>query len=112
MSCVVEAEMTKMDLTPDHLADSEDEVFNEAIPINIRKERTTKAYKETMSQDIETIDTYENITKFNRKQWRPIYEVIYEAYIKESNISPDDFIKECKINSNKPQFISGDIKIT
>ena len=49
-----------------------------------------------MSQDIENIDTYETRTKVNITQWRPIYEVIYEAYIKESNISPDDFIRECK----------------
>ena len=47
----------------------------------------TKAYKETMSQDIENIETYETRTKVNIKQWRPIYEVIDEAYIKEYNIS-------------------------
>ena len=93
----MEAEMTKMDLTPDHLTDSEDEVADEDIPSHIRKERTTKAYKETMSQDIETIDTYQNRTKVNITQWRPIYEVIDEEYIKDSNIFPDDFIKECKI---------------
>ena len=46
-----------------------------------------------MSQDIETTDTYGNRTKVNITQWRPIYEVIDEAYIKESNIFPDDFIK-------------------
>ena len=57
--------MTKMDLTPDHLEDSEDEGADEAIPIHIRKERITKSYKETMSKDIETIDTYETRTKFN-----------------------------------------------
>ena len=49
-----------------------------------------------MGQDIETIDTYETRTKVNITKWRPIYEVIYEAYIKESNILPDDFIRECK----------------
>ena len=63
-----------------------------------------------MSQDIETIDTYENIRKVNITQWRPIYDVIYEAYINESNVFPGGFIKECKMNSNEPQFISGDIK--
>ena len=63
-----------------------------------------------MSQDIENIDTYETITKVNITQWRPIYEVIDEAYIKESNISPDDFIRECKNNSNSPKFISSDVK--
>ena len=106
----MEAEMNKMDLTPGNLADSEDESVDEAIPIRIIKERTTKAYKETMSQDIETIDSYENRGKVNITQWRPIYQVIYEAYIKESNIFPDDFIRECKKNSNEPQFISSDVK--
>ena len=49
-----------------------------------------------MSQYIKTIDKYENIRKVNITQWIPIYEVIDEAYIKESNIFPDDFITECK----------------
>ena len=39
----MEAEMTKMDLTPDHLEDSKDEGADEAIPIHIRKERMKKA---------------------------------------------------------------------
>ena len=46
-----------------------------------------------MSQDIENIDTYETRKKFNMTQWIPIYEVIDEAYIKESNIFPGDFIR-------------------
>ena len=49
-----------------------------------------------MKQDIETIDKYENIRIVNITQWIPIYEVLYEAYIKDSNIFPDDFIRECK----------------
>ena len=89
----MEAEKTKMDLTPDHLAESKDEGNDEDIPIHIRKERTKKAYKQKISQDIETIDTYENRKKVNITQWRPIYEVIDEAYIKESNIFLDDFIR-------------------
>ena len=40
-----------------------------------------------MRQDIENIDTYETITKVNTSKWRPIYEVIDKAYIKESDIS-------------------------
>ena len=43
-----------------------------------------------MSQDIDNIDTYETITKLNIKKWWPIYEVIDEAYIKESNIFSED----------------------
>ena len=70
--------MNKMDLTAGKKADSEDESVDEAIPIQIRKERTTEAYKETMDQDIETIEKYENRTVVQKTKWRPIYEVIDE----------------------------------
>ena len=60
----MEAELTEMDSIPDHLADSEYEGANEAVPIHIRKERKTKAYKDTMSQDIKNIDTYETRKRF------------------------------------------------
>ena len=46
-----------------------------------------------MRQDIENIDTYETRTKVNTKKWRPVYEVIDEAYIKESSIFPRNFIR-------------------
>ena len=78
----MEAELTEMDSISDHLAVSEDEGADEYVPIHIRKERKTKSYKETMSQYIENIDTYEIRTKVNITQWRPIYEVIDEAYTK------------------------------
>ena len=48
----MEAQLIKTDSRPENLAASEDESVDEAIPIDIRKERKTKAYKETMSQDI------------------------------------------------------------
>ena len=51
-----------------------------------------------MNQDIETIDKYEDRRVIQKTKWRPIYEVIDEAYIKESNIFPDYFIRECKKN--------------
>ena len=72
-----------MDSRPDNLAVSEYASVDEAFPIDIRKEQSTEAYKDTMSKDIENIDTYETITKVNTKKWRTIYEVIYEAYIKD-----------------------------
>ena len=59
-----------------------------------------------MSKDINNIDTYETRTKVNTTKWRPIYEVIDEAYIKGSKIFPDDFIKECKNNSNEAHDIT------
>ena len=59
----MESEQTKMDSIPDHLAVSEDESVDEAVPIDIRKERKITAYKETISQDINSIDTYETKKK-------------------------------------------------
>ena len=72
---------------------SEDDNFDEAIPIQIRKERTTEAYKEKLSEDIETIDKNGDSKKIVQKtKWRPIYEIIDEDYIKNYHIFPDDFI--------------------
>ena len=48
-----------------------------------------------MNQYIKTIDKDENRGIVNITQWRPIYEVIDEAYIKYYNIFPDDIIREC-----------------
>ena len=95
----MEAELIKTDSIPDNLAVSEDASVDEAVPIDIRKERNTKAFKETVSQDIKNSDTYETRTKVNTKKWRTIYEVIDEAYIEESKIFPDHFIRDCKKNS-------------
>ena len=86
----------KTDSRPENLAVSENESVDEAVPIDIRKERNTKAYRQTMIQDINRIDTYETRTKVNTTKWRPIYEVIDKAYIEESKMSPEDFIRECK----------------
>ena len=80
-----------MDSRPDNLAVSEGESVNEDVLINIRKERQTKSYKDIMSQDINNVDTYDTRTNINTTKWSSIYEVIYEAYIKESNIFPEDF---------------------
>ena len=41
---------------------------------------------------------------------RPIYEVVEEAYFKESENFPDDFMKQCKDNEDEAQFIPLKIK--
>ena len=50
----------------------------------------------------------------NTTKWRPIYEVIDESYIKGSKIFSDDFIIECKDNSNEdrdiPRYVKNNIK--
>ena len=55
----MEAQLTEIDSRPDNLAVSEDEKIDESIPIELRKERRTEGYKETMSKVIYNIDTYE-----------------------------------------------------
>ena len=65
-----------------------------------------------MSQDINNIDTYETRTKVNTTKWRPIYEVTDESYIEESNIFPEDFIRECTKYSNVELDIPRGIKIS
>ena len=45
----------------------DDDNFDEAIPIQIRKERTTESYKEKTNEDIETVDKNENSKKIVQK---------------------------------------------
>ena len=54
----IEAELTEIDSSTDNLAVSEEANVDEAIQIDLRKEQITEAYKETMSKDINNIDTY------------------------------------------------------
>ena len=75
-----------MDSITDNLAVTEEANVGKAIAIDFRKEQITEAYKWTISKDINNIDTYETRTKLNTTKWRPIYEVIDEAYIKDSKI--------------------------
>ena len=87
--------------------------FDEAIPMQIIKERTTEAYKDNMNQDIETVEKNENSKQiFQKTKWRTIYEVIDTDYIQNSNIFPTSFITKCKLYPNESQFISQDVKIT
>ena len=65
-----------------------------------------------MSTDIENIDTFETINKVTTIKWRPIYEVIDESYFIGFKFFSDDFIKECKDNSNEACVIPPQVKIT
>ena len=71
----MEAELIKTDSRPDNLVVSDDASVDGDVPIDIRKERKTKAYKEKIIQDINNIDTYETRTKVNTTKWRTIYGV-------------------------------------
>ena len=93
-----EAELTEMDSRTDNLVVTKEENVDEAIPIDIKKEQSTEAYKYTMSMDIENIDAFETIIKVNTTKWMPIYEVTDKAYFIGSKMFSDYFIKECKEN--------------
>ena len=82
-----------MDSKTDHMAVTEEANFDEAISIDLRTERNTQAYKDKMSIDIENINTLEKKNKVNTIKWRPIYEVIDEAFFKGYTIFSDNFIK-------------------
>ena len=91
-----------MDVKQGKNAYSEDDNFDEATPIQIKKERKIEAYKDKMNKDIEIIDKNENSKQIVQKtKWRTIYEVIDEDYIKNSNIFTDAFIKKCKKMSKR-----------
>ena len=69
----METEMKEMDVKLGKNAFSDSDNFDEAIPIQIIKERTTEAYKDNMNEDIETIDKNENskqiVQKINGEQY-------------------------------------------
>ena len=107
----METEMKEMNDKLGKNAFLDDDNFDEAIPIQIGKERTPEAYKEKMNEDIGTIDKNDNSKQIVQKtKWRPIYEVINKDYIKNSNIFPDAFITKCKQSPNVPHTISNDVK--
>ena len=54
-----------------------------------------------MDINIDKVIAYEPINKVNKINWRPIYEVIYEAYFIESKLFSDYFMKKCKDNANE-----------
>ena len=100
----MEAELTEwseMDSRTDHVAVTEEGNVDEAIPIDLRKEGNTQAYKDTLEIDIEKISTFEKRNKVNTIKCRPIYEVIYESYFIGSKIFSDYFMQECKDNSSE-----------
>ena len=46
-----------------------------------------------MNIDIDKISTFENRNKVNTIKWRPIFEVIDEAYFRGSKLFSDYFMK-------------------
>ena len=63
----METEMKEMNEKLVEIPFKDDENFDEAIPIQIRKERTTEAYKDNMNKDIETVEKNENSKQIFQK---------------------------------------------
>ena len=51
-------ELSEINSKTDYLAVTEEENIDEVIPIDLRKERNTKAYKQKMITDIERIKRF------------------------------------------------------
>ena len=51
--------------------------------IDLKEERNTQTYKETMNIDIENINVFYKRNKLYTTQWRTIYEVIEPEFLKE-----------------------------
>ena len=98
-------ESSEMDSKTDYLVVTEEANFDEAISIDLKKERNTQVYKDTLDIDIENIRIFEKKNKVNTIKWRPIYEVIGEAYFIGSKLFSDDFMQKCKDNAKVTQFI-------
>ena len=63
----METEMKEMDEKLVENPFLDDDIFDEAIPIQIRKERTPEAYKDNMNEDIETIEKMRIVNKYFKK---------------------------------------------
>ena len=56
------------------------------------------------------INSFEKRNKVNTILCRPIYKITEETYFKESEMFPDDFVKQSKDNANEAQFILLEVK--
>ena len=68
-----------------------------------KEQKETVVYQETLKIDVK------NINKNIKKIWRPIYEVIDDPFLEETDISTRLFILS-KNNPNQPQFLPSYVK--
>ena len=73
------------DVALDEVENSDEAITVESKSINemkpdIKEEKNTKSYKETMNIDIENMNTIEKIHKVYTKRWRTIYEFIQQVF--------------------------------
>ena len=64
---------------------------------NVKHKHIRKQWKLILNK----INTFEKRNKVDTTQWRKIYEVIEEDYFIESDMFPDDFIKNVRIMEMK-----------
>ena len=78
--------------------------------LNLENNKSQKHTKRQQKKILITLKLMKLEQQLIQQKWRPIYEVIYEAYTKYSKIFSDDFIKECKDNSNEAYDIPREVK--
>ena len=69
--------------------------------IIFKKECKTKTYQKELDIDTENNNTFENRNKLYTTQWRTIYEIIEDDYLKESSIFPDNLKRNVNIMKMK-----------
>ena len=103
-------ELPEIDSETDNLAVTDKEDVDESIPIYLKKEKKHKYTRKKRTLILISSTHLKKRNKVNTIKWRPIYEVIEEAYLKKSEEFPEDFMKQCKDNEKEAQFIPLDVK--
>ena len=65
-----------------------------------------------MNIDIENIKKIENTHKHNETPWRIIFNFIQQEFFEENDISPEEFVEQCKYNANENHNMPTDVKKT
>ena len=80
------------------------------MEVDLKYKQNIEDYEETINIYIENINTIEKRNKVYTKEWRKIYEVLQPDFLKKTDIFPDDFIRQCKDNTNEAQFLPLEVK--
>ena len=75
-----------------------------------KKNKAHNHIKKQWAKILKTLTLMKLEQKWIQNNWRPIYEVLDEAYFIGSKIFSNYFIKECKDNSNEALDILCDVK--
>ena len=72
--------------------------------VSIEYEKNTLEYQETMNLEIGKI--------VNKKNWRPIYEVIDNSVFAVTNVFLTEILDQCKNSSNETLNLTSEVKVS